>query len=141
MLDPRFLWSAKRGLSRAAMGVVLAFWCAFALASADARAICLSRGGECSPSALVAEGSCHEQAADTGANPDCNSCVDVLLHGDASASGSRSDRELPAPAVTQLPASVAHAANTPGDAPAAFPTARSGSPSQYPFPRIDILRI
>lgn len=90
--------SARRRLSRAAVGAVLALWCVFALASGDARAVCLDLDGGCSPSTAAPTGPCHDQAPEDSANPSCDSCVDILVHEDASAGGGRPEHELRAPA-------------------------------------------
>jgi hypothetical protein len=83
------------------VGAVLALWCLFALASGDARAFCLDLGGGCSPSTAAPTGPCHDHAPEDGANPSCDSCVDVLVHEDASARGSQPEHELQAPAATR----------------------------------------
>jgi hypothetical protein len=123
------------------MSALLALWCVFALASEDARAFCLDRGGDCSPSSAVPEGPCHEPAPGGGTTSRCGSCVDILVHEDASARGSRPDHELPAPAVAQSPGSAVSSVAPSGDAIAAFLSSRTGSPSPHSFQRTTVLRI
>ena len=132
---------ARSRLSHAAVGAVLALWCVFALASGDARAFCLDLGGGCSPSAAAPLGPCHDQTPDSDENPSCDSCVDVLVHEDASARGSQPEHELRAPAATHpfgcaRDASLAAAETI---AAAALPLIDGSSP--YPALRTAVLRI
>lgn len=133
--------SARNGLSRAAVSAFLALWCVFALASGDARAHCLDLGGDCSPSATVPEGPCHDQAPDSGTNSNCNSCVDILVHADASASGIRPDHELRAPAAAPSFGFASEALLAAGDGSTAAVTSLFGSRSPQPFLRTAVLRI
>jgi hypothetical protein len=133
--------SARSGISRVAVSAVLALWCVFALASGDARAFCLDLGGECSPSATVPEGPCHDSEPAGGASSSCDSCVDILVHEDASASGGRPDQELRAP-MAEPWSGFAHEAlfATEGIFTAAD-ASLIGDYSPHPFLRTAVLRI
>ena len=124
-----------------AVSAVLALWCVFALASGEARALCLDLGGECSPSATVPGGPCHDQAPDNGTNPSCNSCVDILVHEEASASGSRPDQELQAPTAAHLFGSGSHALRATEELFTAAATSLIERFSPRPFLRTSVLRI
>jgi hypothetical protein len=123
------------------VGAVLALWCVFALASGDARAICLDRGGGCSPSAAVPEGPCHDQTPDSGTNPSCNSCIDILVHDDALTSGIRPDHELRAPVAAHSSGAANEALLATEDVFAVAATFLVGNFLPHPFLSATVLRI
>jgi hypothetical protein len=133
-------FSARNRLSRAAVGAVLALWCVFALASGDARAFCLDLRGGCSPSAASPAGPCHDQAPDSGNNPSCASCVDILIHEDALAAGSLSDQEFQAPAAAHPLGGAGGSLLAAATLPAAATSLRKGAPL-HPALRTAVLRI
>lgn len=121
--------------------MALALWCVFALASGEARALCLDLDGECSPSATVPVGPCHDRAPDNGTNPSCDSCVDILVHEEAATSGNRPDPELRAPAAAHPSGYGSQAVlATEGLSTVAAPSL-IGSHSPHPFLRTAVLRI
>jgi hypothetical protein len=79
---------------------LLALWCLLWAVSGDARALCLDFGGNCSPSAAVPAGPCHDQVPEGGSSSNCGACVDILVPDDASALGCRAHHELLAPVTT-----------------------------------------
>ena len=123
------------------MSAVLALWCVFTLASGDARALCLDLGGACSPSATVPEGTCHDQAPESGTNSSCNSCVDILVHEDASALGSRPDHELHAPAAAHPFGCAEKILLAAAGIPTTAATPLTGSGSPHPSLRTTVLLI
>jgi len=134
-------FSARSGISRAGVSAVLMLWCLLSLTIGATQALCLEVGGECSPSAAVPAGPCHEQAPDSGLAPVCGSCIDVLVPEDSSANCNRPDRNLQAFAVAQslLAANVALIAK---EDPFAVATAfQGGNAPLQPSPRTTVLRI
>jgi hypothetical protein len=135
-----FRSSRARGASRVAVGAVLALWCLFALATGDARALCLDFGGACSPAAAAPGGPCHDQGPDGGANSSCAACFDILVHEDAAARGSRPDDGLQAPAAAPAFGSAADAPLFAGE-PRAAAAALAGTLPPHPSVRTAVLRI
>ena len=115
-------------------------WCLLSLTSGTTRALCLDGSGECSPSAAIPAGPCHDQAPETDITPGCGSCIDIVLPQDASAMHSRPDRDLQAPQTT-LSAGVHDALAAGGDAVAAAVTPRTGDSPLHLSLRTTVLRI
>jgi hypothetical protein len=133
--------SARSGFSRVAVSAFLALWCVLALGSGDARAICLDLGGDCSPSAAVPEEPCHDQVPDGGENPSCDSCVDILVHEEASARGSQPEHELRAPAAAHPSGRASDALLAAAETVAASALPLIDGSSLYPALRTAVLRI
>lgn len=131
---------ARRGVTRVAASAVLVLWCVFALASGDARAFCLDLGGECSPSTAVPEGPCHDGEPAGGTGSSCGSCVDILIHEDASASGIRPDHGLESPAAAHSSGSARLALRA-TEGPFTPASSLIGSSLPHPFRRTAVLRI
>ena len=142
VIQTRFVrfW-AKSGIFRAGVSAVLMLWCLLSLTIGATQALCLEVGGECSPSAAVPTGPCHEQAPDSGLTPVCGSCIDVLVPEDSSASCSRPDRNLQAFAVAQSLLAANAALITKEDSSAAATAFQGGNAPLQPFPRATVLRI
>jgi len=132
---------ARGGITRVAVSAVLALLCVLALASGDARALCLDLGGECSPSAAVPGGPCHDQRPDSGTSSSCDSCVDILVHEDASAGVSRPDHEFRAPTAAQPFSTMSEALLATGGVFTAAGVSLAGSFSPHRFLRTAVLRI
>jgi hypothetical protein len=142
MIQTRFVrfW-ANGGISRAGVIAVLMLWCLLSLTIGASQALCLEVGGECSPSAAVPAGPCHEQAPDSGLAPVCGNCIDVLVPEDSAANCSRPDRNLQAFAVAQSLLAANAALITKEDTFAVAAAFQGGNAPLYPSPRTTVLRI
>ena len=116
-------------------------WCLLSLTIGATQALCLEVGRECSPSAAVPAGPCHEQAPDSGMNPVCGSCIDVFVPEDSSARCNRPDRNLHAFAALYAVASPNEVLSAMADAIVANAESPIGKSSLHPFIRITVLRI
>jgi len=133
-------FSARRRVSRAGAGVILALWCLLSLTIGATQALCLEVGRECSPLATAPAGNCHDQAPDRENNPGCSSCVDVLVPEDASARRDRPDHDLRGPSTAQ-PHVAAHEALLAMDAVGATSTHPTVLSPLHPVLRTTVLRI
>jgi hypothetical protein len=134
-------FSARSGIFRAGVSAVLVLWCLLSLTVGATRALCLEIGGECSPSAAVPAGPCHEQEPDSGLTPVCGSCIDVLVPEDSSANCNRPDRNLQSFAVAQSLLAANAALISREDSFGVAAAFQGANASQYPFPRTTVLRI
>ena len=116
-------------------------WCLLSLTSEATQAHCLAGGGECSPSAAVPVGSCHDQTPETDIDPGCGSCIDIIVPQDASAMHSRPNRDLRAPQATRSLVAANDAIIACGDALAATVPPLTGEPPLHSLLRTTILRI
>lgn len=132
---------ARNALARVAIGAVLAFGSVLALASGEARALCLDLGGTCSPSTAGPTGPCHDQEPEDGANPSCTSCVDIIVHDDAASRASRPDHELPPPVSAHPSRCGAMSATAAQGVPAALAASTIAHRSPHPFLRSVVLLI
>ena len=116
-------------------------WCLLSLTIGATQALCLEVGGECSPSAAVPAGPCHEQAPDSGLAPVCGSCIDVLVPEDSSANCSRPDRNLQAYAAAQSLLAANAALIAKEETFAVATASQGGNAPLQPSPRTTVLRI
>lgn len=119
----------------------MALWCLLSLTSEATQTHCLDGGGECSPSAAVPMGSCHDQAPATDIDAGCGSCIDIIVPQDASARHSRPDRDLRAPQATRSLVAANDAIIACENALAATVLPLTGEPPLHPLLRTTVLRI
>ena len=134
-------FSAGNGISLAGVSAVLVLCLLLSLTNGATLALCLEFGGECSPSAVVPAGPCHDQAPDNSLNPACGSCIDILVPADSSARCNLPDADLEASAAAHSVAAAGDALAVTADALPANAQAPPGTSPLHPFVRCTVLRI